>query len=206
MHIRSIACRLLKRGSPVSRAFEYGWILDKIRVGNNVLDVGCVRGKTVQKLTVALVERGDFVTGVSLMPCLFEHKNFKFVQDNVLSLDFKSGSFDSVVASHVLQHIGMPYQGYTDELDLAGDTKFIEKVYEWMNHNGSLFVLVPFAEKFQYVSFSSNCRYRIYDSKTLNALFKNRFEIVDDVTFDGAHDSKKLVKDAKAMLMELKKI
>ena len=67
-------------------------------------------------------------------------------------------------------------------------------------------MLAPFAGEFQYVSFSSNCRYRIYDSKTLNALFKNRFEIVDDVIFDGAHDSKRLVKDAKAMLMELKKI
>jgi 2-polyprenyl-3-methyl-5-hydroxy-6-metoxy-1,4-benzoquinol methylase len=206
IRIRSIARRLLKRGSPVSRAFEYGWIRDKIRVGSNVLDVGCVRGKTVQKLTVALVKRGDSVTGVSLMPCLFEHKNFKFIQGNVLSLDFKSGSFDSVVASHVLQHIGMPYQGYAGEVDLAGDTKFIEKVYEWMNYNGSLFVLVPFAGKFQYVSFSSNCRYRIYDSEALDALFKNRFEIVDNVTFDGAHDSKKLVKDAKAVLMELKKI
>ena len=206
LNIRGIARKLLKRNSPVSRAFEYGWIRDKIRVGSEVLDVGCIRGKTVQKLTVSLVERGDFVTGVSLMPCLFEHKNFKFIQGNVLSLDFKPGSFDSVIASHVLQHIGMPYQGYTGEVDLAGDAKFIAKVYEWMNYNGSLFVLVPFAGKFQYASFSSNCRYRIYDRETLDALFKNRFEIVDDVTFDGAHDSKKLVKDAKARLMELKKI
>lgn len=194
-------------GKPVSRKFEYNWILERVEDGSTVLDVGCVRGIQLQRLTVALLNKNCLVRGVSLNNVArnVHHHNFTYTKADVLRTRFNQESFDVIVASHVLQHLGLPYFGLHENLVEHGDEIFIEKAWKWLKPDGILFIIVPIAKKSQYV-FTSNCTYRVYSPAKLEVLFAKKFSVVGGVAFDGAHDTKKKVKEAKALLWELKKI
>jgi len=190
---------------PVGRHFEYNWIRARIPYISKVLDVGCVRGKGIQNLTKALLRSTCFVTGVSFQPIDFVHENFCYVQGDVMATNFEEESFDCVVASHVIQHLGLPYWDLNQELDEDADKKFVEKVHGWLKENGTFFVLVPFCKKFRILKYSSKCSYRVYNMTRLYDLFLGMFLMKEYVVFDGAHDTKKRISGARAILIKLRK-
>jgi len=190
---------------PVSRKFEYKWIRDRIPYASKVLDVGCVRGNGVQQLTQDLLRHTCFVTGVSFQPVDFVHENFTYVQGDIMVASFEKNSFDCVIASHIVQHLGMPYWDLNSSFDENADSLFVKNVYGWLKEQGIFFVLVPFSKTFRVLNYSPKCSYRVYNMKKLYELFSGMFLMKEYVVFDGAHDTKKRVPGARAILIKLRK-
>ncbi len=89
---------------------QYTSILDRIAPGELVLDAGCGEGA----LSVMMAMKGANVTGVDLSrPNIEEAKkyaaangvNITFAIGDLEELPFPDNSFDTVVCSHVLEHI-----------------------------------------------------------------------------------------------------
>jgi SAM-dependent methyltransferase len=189
---------------PVSRRFEYNWILKRVPSGSEVFDVGCVRGGRLQDLTKQLLKKDCAVTGISLEQVTFKQKNFRFIHGDVTDY-LPPCKFDVVVASHVLQHLGLPYWREHEKFNPLADAEFIEHASDWLKPNGKLFLIVPLAEKPQLLNYSTDCHYRVYSMESLQKLVNSRFQIVECIIFDGAHNTKRIVASAKAIIMELTK-
>ncbi|MEV6262739.1 methyltransferase domain-containing protein [Streptomyces sp. NPDC051784] len=94
------------------------YLIDELRPGQAVLDVGCGPG-TITADLAALVAPGR-VTGVDANSAVLEQAasaaaehgldNVEFTTADVHSLDFPDNSFDVVHAHQVLQHVGDPVQ------------------------------------------------------------------------------------------------
>lgn len=74
--------------------------------GGRILEVGCGNGKTA----VALAKRGFRVTGMDFSQkaidiCRELILDADFVCASVLNIPFENGSFDGIVAFHVLEHL-----------------------------------------------------------------------------------------------------
>ena len=182
----------------------FNWIAKRIKVeGSKILDVGCNPGTFSSKL----INMGHFVTGVDLKHLDMISERFKFTRGDILEVEFETCSFDYVVACHVLQHIGLGYQDIMPHyICLKGDRFFAEKAYLWLRPGGSLFIVVPIANRFQYMDWSPTYSWRVYDFDTIMDIFGGRFKIVDKMTFDGAYDTKTKVSDTQAIVIEAKKI
>lgn len=192
-------------GSKVrSRRFEYSWILQRINNGV-ILDVGCVRGTKLQELTKILLERRNIVYGVSLQKIKYSHTRFHYLKGDVLDANYSPEQFDCVVGCHVLQHIGLPYWEPHKKFVYDADSTFFKLTYHWLKPRGKLFLVVPISDKPQLLNYAENCVYRVYSLESLKNLYNGLFLESDSLIFDGAHDTKKLIPFAKALIMELRK-
>lgn len=179
----------------------FNWIIEKIRKDSNILDAGCGPGT----LSNSLLKLGHWVTGVDLKEPKIKHQRFRFIKDDLLEINFSPSFFDHITACHVLQHIGLGYQGFVpNTIHEEGDKTFIERAHKWLKPDGSIFIVVPIAGKFQYVTWGY--RWRVYDCDSIIGLFHGMFNIVDSMRFDGAYDTKTIVDDAEVIVIEAKKI
>lgn len=181
----------------------FDWVIDRITQSNSdILDAGCAPGK----LATRLLNRGHRVTGVDLKSVNIRHHQFMFIKTNLSEVIFDKGTFDYVIACHVLQHIGYTYQDlgkcYGDEEDKV----FLLKVHDWLRSGGRMFLVVPIAERYQIVHWMGSYKWRVYDSETLASLLEDKFRVVDKMIFDGAYDTKKRVNGAMAIVLEAVKI
>lgn len=190
---------------PKFRILEWDWIIERIKKpGSKILDVGCaekIHGGNVQDLTVQLIGRGHIVTGMDIQSLSFNHRRFNFINANVLDYEFPPETFDYVVASHVLQHLGLEYWGLNKVYDESGDKKFIDKVYRWLKREGVLFLVIPFGERFKFIRYR-NCRYRLYDVETLEKLLNKRFKFIDNTIIEGVSPSRE---NATSIVLEMKR-
>ena len=190
---------------PSFRILEWNWIMERIKKAESkILDVGCaerIHGGSVQNLTVQLIRRGHIITGMDIQPLNFNHRKFNFINANVLEYDFPLETFDCVVASHVLQHLGLEYWGLNTIYDDVGDKKFINKVYKWLKMEGTLFLVIPFGKTFKFIEYK-NCKYRLYDMGTLKSLLNKKFKIVDEIIINEVSPSRA---NATAIVLEAKK-
>jgi len=179
----------------------FNWIIERIKEKSRVLDVGCSPGT----LSNRLLKLGHTVTGVDLKDPKITHQRFRFIKDDVLEVDFSPSVFDQITACHVLQHIGLGYQGFVpNTIHEEGDKTFIERAHKWLKPDGSIFIVIPIAGKSQYVTWGY--RWRVYDDNSIRELFHDMFNIVDSMRFDGAYDTKTMVDDAEVIVIEAKKI
>lgn len=190
---------------PKFRILEWNWIVERIKKPESkILDVGCaeqIRGGNVQDLTVQLIRRGHFITGMDIQSLNFTHERFIFIKANILEYEWPPKTFDYVIASHVLQHLGLEYWGLNKVYDDMGDRKFIDKVYRWLKPEGILFLVIPFGGTFKFIKYR-NCKYRLYDMTTLESLFNKRFKIVDKIIINEVSPSRE---NATSIVLEVKK-
>jgi ubiquinone/menaquinone biosynthesis C-methylase UbiE len=75
--------------------------------GNTILDIGAGRGYLAKLIAK---KRGKKVTGVDIYipDYLKDLKNPTFIESNVEKLPFKNKSFDTVIATHTIEHVLEP--------------------------------------------------------------------------------------------------
>lgn len=179
------------------------WILKRIQNGV-ILDVGGVGNGKVQELTHKLLKRGSIIYEIDLIEPELDHPNFHFRLGDVLVVDFTSSIFDSIVAIHVVQHIGREWRNMTEIHDKQGDYKFAERAYKWLKPNGILFVEVPVASRVHEIVWDERTSWKIFSLLELDKVF-NKFTLINSLTYDGAKDSKSRVPDAKSIVLMLRK-
>jgi ubiquinone/menaquinone biosynthesis C-methylase UbiE len=114
---------------------------------------------------------GHKVIGVDFRKYPYKHPNFRFKQADILSMPFPDDKFDIVTCISTLEHIGLGFYGDSTSRD-SPDKKAILQITRTLKEGGLFLFSVPFGMK------QKNSQQRIYDSDTINLLFKN-FRILE---------------------------
>jgi 2-polyprenyl-3-methyl-5-hydroxy-6-metoxy-1,4-benzoquinol methylase len=131
----------------------------------SVLDIGCATGALLDFLR----GKGWRVTGVEISPCAVYAKNERNLDVRNIPLEennFPGGSFNVILASHLIEHLNAP-------------KTFLEETYRVLKDNGSIFITTPDICGFQSVIFGSRWRSAIFDhlylfsKSTLSKLLKD---------------------------------
>ena len=186
------------------RRLSTPWILNRITNKGNVLDIGGIGAGPIQDLTAELLRRGSIVTEVDIEKTSFEHPNLTCIETNILTTDFEPDSFNTILAIHVMQHIGNKWKGKNDIFDNAGDVKCIEQIYKWLKPGGMAFIETPVASQLQTLTWDEATEWTVYTMDHLRRLF-HRFIIVDSFLYDGALDSRTRIPDARSAVLMLRK-
>ena len=105
---------------------------------SKILDFGC--GGSVIPLYLATF--GYKVTGIDFRyGGGYSHKNFTFLKKNFFDVNLEKGSFDCVIATSTLEHVGMGHYGESPLEN--GDMKAMEKIRHILKPGGVLFLTVP---------------------------------------------------------------
>ena len=107
-HINQAAIRYEGGIHPKHRLMDYHrFFINKLRVGDKVLDVGCGYGA----VAFSMANAGALVTGIDMDETnlrqarkRFQHENLIFIFGDVRQ-DLPDGNFDVIVMSNVLEHI-----------------------------------------------------------------------------------------------------
>jgi 2-polyprenyl-3-methyl-5-hydroxy-6-metoxy-1,4-benzoquinol methylase len=144
----------------------------------SILDIGCATGA----LLASLRDNGWRVTGVEISPGGLYAKNERKLDVRNIPLEennFPDGSFDIVLASHLIEHLNEP-------------KTFLEETYRILKNNGYLFITTPDVSGFQSRIFGSRWRSAIFDhlylfsGRTLSRMLKNvGFKIVSCHSWGG---------------------
>jgi SAM-dependent methyltransferase len=139
-----------------------------------ILDVGCATGALLAKLR----ERGWLCKGVEISPSAGYARRERNLDVSVLPLEensFPPGSFEVVLASHLIEHLNRP----------AG---FVREVYRILVPGGRLFITTPNISGLQAKIFGGAWRSAIFDHlylfsvRTLSLLLKEAGFSVELVT------------------------
>jgi 2-polyprenyl-3-methyl-5-hydroxy-6-metoxy-1,4-benzoquinol methylase len=139
----------------------------------SVLDIGCATGA----MLLHLRDRGWRVTGVEISPSAEYARATRSLDVRSLPLaenQFPAGSFDVVLASHVLEHLNEP-------------GSFVREAHRILRPGGRFFVTTPNSAGFQARLFGSRWRSAIFDHlylfsvKTLRALLEGAGFTVEGV-------------------------
>lgn len=200
--------RIIKGKREKAWRISFPWILDRInRISQSarILDIGGIAGRgKVQDLTRELLKKGYQITEVDLRPITFKHPNLILKKENILKQDFPISTFDTVLAIHVLQHIGRRYQRLNKVFDNQGDRRLAKKIYKWLKPKGIAFIETTVASKPQELVWSKDLIWKIYTLELLKEIFSD-FKVVDQLIYDGARMSRTRVKDAKSAVLMLQK-
>jgi len=115
----------------------------------SILDIGCATGA----LIASLRDNGWRVTGVEISPSADYAKNERKLDVSNIPLEenhFPSGSFDIILASHLIEHLNDP-------------KTFLEETYRILKPNGIIFITTPDISGFQSRLFGSRWRSAIFD-------------------------------------------
>jgi len=130
----------------------------------SVLDVGCATGA----LLAFLRGRGWRVTGVEISPCAGYAQNERKLDVRNLPLEenkFPDGSFDVVLASHLIEHLNDPFS-------------FLTETNRILKKDGYVYISTPNISGFQARLFGGSWRSAIFDHlylfsiRTLKAMLK----------------------------------
>ena len=154
--------RKLYRYEVNERIVEIPFVLRHLSLppGVNVLDFGCNRSF----LSVNMASLGYKVTGVDLLPYLYWHSNFSFIQGNLLDLNLPSEHFAAITAVSSIEHAGLGFYG--DAPDPEADLALMKEFYRILKPGGIVLLTVPFGRAYR-DDFT-----RIYDKDTLLKITK----------------------------------
>lgn len=130
---------LLSRTGDVALRRRASWILKKIKTKNpkSILDVGCGDGFYLH-LLAALFPKAKIVgmdndeNALKSASVNLKGKNVKLKHGNIYNLSFVSNSFDTVLASEILEH-------------LEDDSKGLKEIHRVLRPGGLLLISVPHA-------------------------------------------------------------
>jgi len=117
--------------------------------GKSVIDIGCATGTLLSHLR----EYGWFVTGVEISPCADYARNERKLDVRDIPLEennFPSGSFDVVLASHLIEHLNDP-------------KAFLIETKRILKNNGYIYITTPNISGFQAFLYGSAWRSAIFD-------------------------------------------
>jgi 2-polyprenyl-3-methyl-5-hydroxy-6-metoxy-1,4-benzoquinol methylase len=180
-----------------SHAFDAPSIAEQSRAESrpSILDIGCATGALLDFLR----GRGWRVTGVEISPCADYAKKERKLDVRNIPLEeknFPCGSFDVILASHLIEHLNAP-------------KTFLEEAYRILKDNGYIFITTPDISGFQSFIFGSRWRSAIFDhlylfsKRTLSKMLKAvGFKIESCHSWGGlaAGTAPKLVKKAADFL------
>ncbi len=129
--------------------------------GGRALDVGCGPRAVMAKV---MVSRGWEVVGVDLMPCLWQHEHFTFIQANLNHLHFDK-LFDLVTCVSSLEHFGVPGRYGVEVLDEEADIIAMAMMLFMLSPGGKLILTLPVGRGGMMAPF-----HRVYDIGRLNEL------------------------------------
>ena len=105
------------------RSNEYPILFQNINPKvKRILDFGCVE----DLLPIHLASLGYIVTGIDFRPYPFKHKNFNFINQDILTWDPPVEEFDTVISISTVEHVGL--SSYGDPEQINGDKIAIEKL------------------------------------------------------------------------------
>jgi SAM-dependent methyltransferase len=166
------------------RVIEYSYALSRViqncKPKSKILDVGCVA--RLNPIPETLCELGHEVIGIDTRVFNYQHPNFKFVQDSILTYNTKD-CFDCVTLVSTLEHIGIKGRyGIIKNYDYA-DYHTIQNIRRILENDGKLILTVPFAQ------FGDRCGiHRIYDDDNINKLFSDGYEIIERKYYERDND------------------
>ena len=141
---RYINTGLGRRTRPVfsERVIEYPILFQFLpRDIKTVLDFGCVE----DFLPMHLASLGYEVTGLDFRRYPFSHKNFNFIQGDILSWSPPKEAFDAVVSISTIEHVGL--SAYGDPIEEDGDKKAVELLWQALKKGGTMIVTLPAGKK-----------------------------------------------------------
>jgi len=115
----------------------------------SVLDIGCATGS----LLTHLRDKGWRVTGVEISPAAEYARNERRLDVRNIPLEeinFAAGTFDIVLASHLIEHLNNP-------------RSFLNEVYRVLKDGGYFFITTPNISGFQAYLFKDRWRSAIFD-------------------------------------------
>lgn len=126
-----------------------------------ILDFGCVE----DLLPIHLASLGYRVTGIDFRPYPFSHKNFDFIQGDILVWDPPTELFDKVISISTIEHVGL--SGYGDPVSKDGDKIAVKKLLHSLKRGGELILTVPAGKA------CIEGGMRIYDGASIRVLVPN---------------------------------
>jgi len=124
---------------------------------NNIIDVGCGRGYLLERLRKENPKYKLFGTEIYLSRTLEEKKikyNFKTIKTDILSIDKIKKIYDTVICTHVLEHI----------LDIRAAYKKLKKICKQR-----LIIIVPKERPYKY-TFNGHLHFFPYEWSLINTL------------------------------------
>lgn len=153
------------------RIIEYPLLFQNIRNQGRVLDVGCYSSR----LPIELASLGRYeVYGVDCRRYNLQHKKFKFILCDIMSLPFGKEFFDIITVISTIEHVGLG--GYGDPQDLEGDRKAMEGLIRVLKSNGQMILTVPFGKRMV------TKKHRVYDYESIVSLISGLW-IQDEICF-----------------------
>jgi ubiquinone/menaquinone biosynthesis C-methylase UbiE len=131
-------------------------IIKKI-LPNNIIDVGCGRGYLLERLRKENHKYKLFGTEIYLSRTLEEKKkkyNFNTIKIDILSIDKMKKMYDTVICTHVLEHI----------LDIRAAYKKLKKICKQR-----LIIIVPKERPYKY-TFNGHLHFFPYEWSLINTL------------------------------------
>jgi SAM-dependent methyltransferase len=127
----------------------------------NVLEIGCAEFDWLSRAAGAWQDM--HMTGIDWRSesITYPGLEFRCIKGDVLLYDFTPASFDWIVAISTIEHIGLGHYG--DPVDPEGDTKAMQRAWEWLKPGGWMYLDVPFADTYRVLG--TKCR--IYDTKAI---------------------------------------
>jgi SAM-dependent methyltransferase len=120
------------------RIVEYPFIFCEVcssSAPQKILDFGCTRSW----LSLSLSSLGHEVIGVDLRPYPFIHRNFNFINKNILEL--YDGAYDFVISLSTLEHVGLG--AYGESYDKEALFAVIRKIHAMLKPNGKFILTLP---------------------------------------------------------------
>lgn len=144
------------------RIIEYPILFQHLKPeASRILDFGCVE----DLLPIHLASLGYNVTGMDFRPYPFKHRNFDFIQGDILSWNPPNEEFDAVISISTIEHVGL--SAYGDPECDDGDKIAIEKLMRCLRKGGNLIISLP----------AGKCcierGMRIYDRQAIEELVPN---------------------------------
>ncbi|KAA3613673.1 MAG: class I SAM-dependent methyltransferase [Calditrichaeota bacterium] len=144
------------------RIIEYPILFQHLRKDvTRILDFGCVE----DLLPIHLASLGYKVTGMDFRPYPFKHKNFNFIQQDILSWEPPKEEFDTVISISTIEHVGLSTYGDPESND--GDKVAVKKLMHSLRKGGDFIITLPAGKR------CIKRGMRIYDRQAIEELVPN---------------------------------
>lgn len=175
------------------RAIEWSWVVENLpNTPSKILDFGCVGSV----LTCISSRLGHTVTAIDLREIEYEMNDVKFIKQDFLTLDFGNDTFDIILNSSTIEHVGLPNRyGATEVKD--GDIIAMGKLAGLLKENGKMILTIPVGIDDIYTPL-----HRIYGMERLPLLLKSYRIIKEEFWFK--NNAFKWVKCSKKTALNIK--